>query len=43
MSFKEAGMDVSRPPWQSCRVVKLHWTTGSEQRFAETKIIVIIY
>jgi len=34
---KEAGMAVSQPPGQSCHVVKLHWTAGSEQRYAETK------
>ena len=30
-------MAVRRPPGQSCHAVKLHWTAGSEQRFAETE------
>jgi len=34
---KEAGMAVRGPPGQSCHAVKLHWTAGSEQRYAETK------
>jgi len=33
-------MAVSRPPGWSCDVVKLQWTAGSEQRYAETVIII---